>query len=173
MLIRNAIVGEEQAVVAFYETLIRKLAKHNYKLPWQVGVYPTAAQLEDAVTRQSMYLCLEDDRILGAAILNGVQGDGYAEAPWQCNVSDDQVSVIHLLCTDPDLHGRGIGAALVNHLIAEARSQGKKSLRLDVLHTNKPAARLYENAGFSKRREVTLFYPTTGTTQFWLYEFVL
>jgi GNAT superfamily N-acetyltransferase len=46
----------------------------------------------------------------------------------------------------PEVQGRGIGAALIRGLAAEARSAGV-ALKLKVLKTN-PARRLYERLGF-------------------------
>jgi len=46
----------------------------------------------------------------------------------------------------PEVQGRGIGAALIRDLMAEARSAGV-ALKLKVLKTN-PARRLYERLGF-------------------------
>ncbi len=46
----------------------------------------------------------------------------------------------------PELQGRGVGAALIRELIAEARDAGA-SLCLNVLHQN-PARHLYERLGF-------------------------
>jgi len=48
--------------------------------------------------------------------------------------------------------GRGIGRAILNHLIAEARSRGMDSLWLETgsTETFTPALRLYEGAGFKR-----------------------
>jgi putative acetyltransferase len=48
--------------------------------------------------------------------------------------------------------GRGIGRAILNHLIAEARSRGMDSLWLETGSTESftPALRLYESAGFKR-----------------------
>jgi len=48
--------------------------------------------------------------------------------------------------------GRGIGRAILNHLIAEARSRGMDSLWLETgsTETFTPALRLYESAGFKR-----------------------
>lgn len=46
----------------------------------------------------------------------------------------------------PELQGQGLGARLIEDIIAEARRAGA-SLQLDVLKTN-PARRLYERLGF-------------------------
>jgi len=48
--------------------------------------------------------------------------------------------------------GRGIGRAILDHLIAEARSRGIQSLWLETGSTEEfvPALRLYESAGFKR-----------------------
>ena len=173
MEIRKAQTEELDQILLFYEALTKKLADVGYDLPWRVGIYPTRDMFETAVAQQTMYLCTEHTAIVAAAILNHAQGDGYHDGTWQCSPSDHEIGVIHLLCTDPDLHGNGIGRRMVEHLIREAQLSGIKSLRLDVLHYNTPAVKLYEQAGFLKKGEVHLCYPTTGPTVFWLYELVL
>ena len=173
MIIQKAHSSDVDRIVSFYEVLTEKLAKSGYDLPWRVGIYPTREQFEAAVARQSLYLCTEQDTIIGAAILNHEQGDGYDTVKWECTPDPDEIAVVHLLCTDPDLHRCGVGTRMIDHLIREAKASGIKSLRLDVLYYNKPAAKLYEKAGFSKRGEVQLCYATTGLAEFWLYELVL
>ena len=173
MQIRKAVPGEAGLVCTFYQTLIRKLNEKQYGLPWRLGVYPTTELLESAITEQTLYLCLNNREIIGAAIMNRVQGEGYADAHWLCHPPASQIGVIHLLCTDPDVHGQGIGMQLITALIAEARIQNIKSLRLDVLNRNQPAIRLYEKAGFQQTDIVQLDYPSTGLTTFRLYEYTL
>lgn len=46
----------------------------------------------------------------------------------------------------PAFQGRGIGAAIIRGLIAQARAEGRP-LELHVLRTNAPARRLYERLG--------------------------
>ena len=48
--------------------------------------------------------------------------------------------------------GRGIGRAILNHLISEARARGMESLWLETgsSETFIPALRLYESAGFTR-----------------------
>ena len=47
-----------------------------------------------------------------------------------------------------ELRGRGIGAALVRHLLELGQSQGYTSTELDVAFTNAAAERLYERFGY-------------------------
>ena len=51
-----------------------------------------------------------------------------------------------------ELRSRGIGAALVAHLLAQGRDQGMGVAALDVAVTNPAAQRLYERLGFAVTR---------------------
>ncbi len=57
---------------------------------------------------------------------------------------------VHLLAiaTHPDHRGRGIGRALLDHLLAQARAAGCLLATLEVRRSNAPAIALYEQAGF-------------------------
>ncbi|HEY8822266.1 MAG TPA: GNAT family N-acetyltransferase [Dermatophilaceae bacterium] len=49
---------------------------------------------------------------------------------------------------DPGFRGTGIGRALVDAVVAQARAARKRRLVLHVVTGNDPASRLYERAGF-------------------------
>ena len=58
----------------------------------------------------------------------------------------------------PDAHGAGLGRALAERLIAEARAAGYRAMRLDTIpHKMAAAVVLYERLGF---REVAPYYPS-------------
>lgn len=48
----------------------------------------------------------------------------------------------------PDLRGRGIGRALVEHSFVEARALGFDALMFNLVFASNPARRLYERLGF-------------------------
>lgn len=52
------------------------------------------------------------------------------------------------ISVSPNARGRGVGTALLNHLIDFATHQGYQTIRLDVIDTNPGARRLYERLGF-------------------------
>jgi ribosomal protein S18 acetylase RimI-like enzyme len=52
----------------------------------------------------------------------------------------------------PDFQNRGLGSAVVRHVIEEARATGL-GVRLQVLKSNQPARRLYERLGFEITQE--------------------
>lgn len=49
----------------------------------------------------------------------------------------------------PEFAGRGMGRALVNILLAEAKTMGLELIVLTVTDSNKPALALYQKAGFT------------------------
>jgi ribosomal-protein-alanine N-acetyltransferase len=48
----------------------------------------------------------------------------------------------------PQFRGRGIGTALLHHVLAEARQLGARRATLEVRASNEAARRLYERLGF-------------------------
>jgi len=62
--------------------------------------------------------------------------------------SGDMHYLAHL-GVDPALRGRGIGAALIDHLAAQAAALGRVRLALDVAASNPRAQALYERCGFA------------------------
>ena len=55
---------------------------------------------------------------------------------------------INNLAVLPDLRGRGLGTQLLEAIVAEAAHLGGVLLSLEVRHSNEPALRLYQRAGF-------------------------
>ena len=52
------------------------------------------------------------------------------------------------ICVDADARGMGAGTALLDAILAQARTLGKTRVRLDVIDTNPRARALYERIGF-------------------------
>ena len=55
----------------------------------------------------------------------------------------------------PEARGKGIGTALLQAIKAEARARGQRSVRLDVIDSNKRARALYLGQGFEPGGRVT------------------
>ena len=56
----------------------------------------------------------------------------------------------------PEMRGQGIGSALLNAIVKEARDRGKSQVRLDVIVNNPKARALYERAGFIAEKSQSL-----------------
>ena len=81
LVVRRAAPDEEKPVISFYEQIISKRTEKDYKLWWDLDVYPTREDLAGAVRDGTMHIVLDAEHIIGAAILNQDQGDGYERIP--------------------------------------------------------------------------------------------
>lgn len=61
---------------------------------------------------------------------------------------EDDVLLMDGICVGAAARGMGVGTALLNGIKEEARTQNKRSVRLDVIDTNPRARALYERQGF-------------------------
>lgn len=66
--------------------------------------------------------------------------------------------------------GRGVGRALAERIIAEAREAGYRAMRLDTSRRQSEATRLYERAGF---RRIPPYYDLADDVKDWLVFFEL
>lgn len=82
----------------------------------------------------ALYVAEADDAWVGLAI--GSRGD---DEPW---------AHLFAMWVDPAWRTRGVGTALVNEVLAWARSWGATSVVLNVTETNEAAVRFYERLGF-------------------------
>ena len=59
----------------------------------------------------------------------------------------DELHINNLAVRD-DFRGRGVGTALLEHIIRDGSSRGAERATLEVRRSNAPARRLYERLGF-------------------------
>ena len=173
MQIRAAVPDEFGAVQAFYWQLIDEMQTLPYHPHWQKGIYPADDELQKALASGELFLGTEDGQIIAAMRVNHAVTEGYENGLWRTNAAPDEVTVIHMLGVSCRRQRRGTGREMVRFVIDEARRAGQKAIRLDVLHGNLPAYRLYDNLGFAPAGDVTLYYKDTGLTDFTLYEYKL
>ncbi|MEO6390390.1 MAG: GNAT family N-acetyltransferase [Pyrinomonadaceae bacterium] len=67
-------------------------------------------------------------------------------------------AVVHLMAmwVHPERRGSGAAGALVKAVLDWAEGRGASSVRLDVMHGNEPARKLYEKCGFTATGHFTL-----------------
>ena len=88
---------------------------------------------------------LVSDGAYGAVCFSEGRAMAYGGVVWA--LDEGQITNI---ATHPDARRNGMGAAILEHLIAEARSRGCEQLSLEVRVSNIPAIALYERYGFVK-----------------------
>jgi len=165
--------NEHCDVVHFYSELIDSMRDSEFRPKWEMGVYPTVQMLEEAVTAQSLLVARLNDGIVGALILNSKSAPEYRTVSWQTDADEKEVRVIHALGVSLSCQGKGIAKQILLNVVELCRKNNVKAIRLDVLATNLPAAKLYLSAGFNHIATIQMFYEDTGVEDFRLYEMVL
>ncbi|MGN0039226.1 MAG: GNAT family N-acetyltransferase [Coriobacteriales bacterium] len=189
--------GDLPGIVELYQSVIDAVAGTEHDVFWELGKRPTLEDLQAAVSAGEMLLCVpaapavpggaeeqpggvnaarprpdaELPAIIGAAVLNNVQAQGYEQVPWVRDESFGGVFCLHLFCVHPQLARQGVGSRFLQLVLAEARRRGAASLRLDVLPNNLPAQRLYKRNGFIDHGFYHLYYGEGLLTDFFLMEY--
>ena len=89
--------------------------------------------------------------IVGAAIINQAQCDGYESGAWQYPAKDCEVMVLHTLVISPRMARRGYGRAFVAFYESYARECGCRYLRMDTNERNSRARTMYQKLGYAER----------------------
>ena len=150
MQIRKASVNDVSAVSAIYEQIHTEEEAGRTSIGWVRGVYPTADTASNAVSRGDLFVMTEGDAVVGAAIINQAQCDGYETGAWQYAARDDEVMVLHTLVISPLAAGRGYGRAFVSYYEDYARAAGCRYLRMDTNERNARARAMYKKLGYSE-----------------------
>ena len=98
-------------------------------------------------------VALDEDRVVGAVLL--YPAGTSIETPGGTSVTLRWPEV-RLLAVTPSARGRGIGAALMNECIHQARSAGAPALMLHTTDLMQAAMRLYERLGFERAHDLDL-----------------
>lgn len=84
---------------------------------------------------------------------------GYAKlglaCPWPEHARGKRTIEIKQFYTAPDMAGKGIGAALMDWSLGQARAEGADEIQLSVWSENEGAQRFYARYGFEKVADIT------------------
>ena len=111
---------------------------------------PYSDRLRDAAGRAAaadLWVAVEDGRVLGT-ITDPPHGSPYRE------LAGEGESEFRMLAVDPAAQGRGVGDALVRHLLERARAHGHRRVLISSLPEMTGAHRVYERLGFRRVPEL-------------------
>ena len=148
-MIRKATLKDLDAIEAGYLAHFSYEKEHGAYTVFKEGVYPTRNDAERAIESDSLFVFEENNAVVGSIIFNRKQPEEYNKISWLCNATPDEVMVIHLVMVNPSVAGKGIGSALVNHVLALAKKNSCRAVRLDTGEQNSPAVFLYKKLGFA------------------------
>ena len=168
--IRKSEESDIKAVGKFYDEVILWLDAHINYPKWQYKIYPCEKYARDMTNAGFQYVCIEGDEIIAAFVLNNDPEGAYEKGFWSRTLPDGSFMVIHALAISDKYRGCGLGSKIVEFCISEAKKQGYKGMRLDIVPGNEPAKRLYENIGFTYVGDADLDRGTEHIPEFSLYE---
>jgi GNAT superfamily N-acetyltransferase len=114
------------------------------QLEYMLGAFYNDVALKESVTQRGHHFILANE---------GNQTLGFAS--FECNYDHQKQTKIHKIYILPSAQGKGVGKALIDYVVSEARKQGALTLCLNVNRFNKAIA-FYEKMGFSIVDEVTI-----------------
>ena len=143
---RKAAASDIDAVTAIYDAIIAEEEAGRAVTGWKRGVYPVRATAEAALTRGDLFVAELDGRVAAAAVLNQIQVDVYAGAPWEFEAPDEEIFVMHTLVVDPAAGRRGLGRAFETFYEALAREYGCRFCALTPMYATRGRGRCIKNS---------------------------
>lgn len=128
---------------------ISRLEEETFSMPWSADSFLEMISKEDA----RYYVAEEDGRLLGGCGVLMIAGEG--------NITNVAIA--------PEARNRGIGTALLRHLMAEGDRKGLTAYTLEVRVSNAAAIHVYEKLGFVSAGVRPGFYekPVEDALIFW------
>ena len=148
ILIEKAQTGDCGSVLMLLEDILRIHHSGRPDIFASSGAKYTAENLESIFSDPDTpsFVIREDGEFRGYALCQIKRSKG---TPPLC---PSVVLYIDDLCVSSDQRGRGLGSALLEHIIKTAKELGCCRVELNVWEFNEGARRLYERFGFSTQK---------------------
>ena len=150
MMIRRATPADLEAVDRLYDQIHDAKEAGLIPVIWKRGIYPSHETALEALARDDLFVLEREGQIIGSAVINQIQDEVYAGAPWEHDVPDDRVCVLHTLMISPAEFGKGYARSFLEFYEDYALEHGWPELRIDTNDMNAPAQAMYLRHGFRK-----------------------
>jgi len=142
MKILLATSDDVETLVEVYEQARLKMNEFGNPNQWVNG-YPSREVILNDIMSESLYLCLEGEKILGC--LACIEGDDptYESINDGCWINDEPYVAIHRLAVVE--HGKGVGRYCIDWSINQYRN-----IKVDTHADNIPMQKLLSSAGFQR-----------------------
>ena len=146
------LVGEPSHVDAAWEIVrrCRDALRADQILQWD-SVYPTRAVVDADAARGGLFVATMSGAFIATVAVDAVQDEQYLGVPW---TTVEPALVVHRLCVEPAMQGRGIGRRMMSFIRDYAERQGFASIRLDAYSGNPAAVAMYRRMGFREAGSV-------------------
>lgn len=111
-----------ESVRSFYHSLIDAMKDSQYDIGWEMDIYPSPEFLKESIAGGDLYICTEDNHIVGAMVLNHRCNEAYRKFQWRTEASEDEIMIIHALGVHPAYSGKGYARAMVRKALEASGS---------------------------------------------------
>lgn len=113
------------------------LASFSNAFPGRIFDEKEIEILSDKFDKYAVVECLKND------------GEIIAFSCFYCNDIEDYVAYISMIATSEKYRGKKYGRTMLEEVCRVSKERGMKTIRLEVLNTNRTAISFYEKNGFS------------------------
>ncbi|SFC85204.1 GNAT family N-acetyltransferase [Clostridium uliginosum] len=108
-------------------------------------LYPNEDVIRNDIENNKMYILTINDTPVATIVMNEEHDKEYNDLNWKYDFKEasGKVSIIHRVCVDPNIQGKGIGKKIVMLGEEELIKQGYCAIRLDAFSQNPFALKLY------------------------------
>lgn len=150
MIFRKATEADLDRISEIYEEIHESEESGLSTIGWIRGVYPSRDTALASIKLETMFVCVDNDKIVAAAKLDNEQVPEYTNVNWQYVVPEDQVMVMHTLVVPPSCGGHSYGKSFVRFYESYAKENMCPYLRIDTNEKNIVARALYKKLGFNE-----------------------
>ncbi|WMM32977.1 GNAT family N-acetyltransferase [Shouchella clausii] len=131
------------------------------------SAYPTAAHFQEDIEQGTLYVYLENMRIVGSISIDQNLPVEFNESQLSWKTKHETAGTFHRLVVDPAAQQSGVAVKLVQFAESLCREQGLASLKMDTYSKNKKAQKLFAKLGY---KPVGTFYYPNKKDPFFAYE---
>ena len=116
--------------------------------------YPDGEKFREDLEDGSLYVCEENDRIKGFAVVDNKHPYPYDDIPWELTRADSRA--LHRMAVDPEFQGQGIASRMMKAIEALLIAEGIKGIHTDTSLENKKMQYQFEKNGYEFKGQLNL-----------------
>ncbi|NNK87534.1 MAG: GNAT family N-acetyltransferase [Flavobacteriaceae bacterium] len=166
-MIRKALDKDIEAILSITQSCAKQLIELGI-FQWSEA-YPDKLSFEKDIERGELYVLELDYKIIGCVTITTLVDEAYKPVKWLTR--NDNNIYIHRLAVLPEFQRRGYARKLMDFAEDRARTEKKRSIRLDTFSQNLRNQRFYEQRGYKRLEKV--YFPNQSEHPFYCYELPL
>ena len=130
--------------------------------------YPTEKSFTIDISRQELYVLLNEGGIIGMVALTTTMDEEYKPVEWLTKNKNNLY--VHRLGVHPDFQGQGYAQKMMDYAEQFAKENGFDSVRLDTFSKNRRNQHFYEQRGYIRLENI--YFPMQSDDPFHCYELI-